>query len=147
MTLPQDLAAQMAGKTDHELQDMFACSADWSEQALGAARMELTKRNITVEAVPAAPKSQGLSCPKCSKTDIREPFGWRDFRISVFAALIASSAFMLLSERLSSSSLLVRLPLAIVPACLLVLACWTGLGALFDIKRCKTCGYRWSGKA
>jgi hypothetical protein len=146
MTSPQELAAQMADKTDQQLQEVFAHPADWSAHALDAARMELTKRNIDVETVPAMPESQGLSCPKCSKTDIRRPFCWRDFQISVLLALVASTAFEVITARLSSNSLLVKVPLVAFLTCCLVLPCWTFFSALLDMKRCRKCGYRWKGK-
>ena len=146
MTSPQELAAQMADKTDQELQEMFARPADWSAQALDAARIELTKRNINVEAVRAMPKSQELSCPRCFKTDIHRPFRWRDFQISVLLAFIASTAFEVITARLSSNSILVKIPLIAVLTCCLILPCWTFVSALIDMKRCRTCGYRWKGK-
>jgi hypothetical protein len=146
MTSPQELAAQMADKADQELQEMFARPADWSAQALDAGRMELTKRNIDVETVAAMPKSQGLSCPKCSQTDIRRPFRWRDFQISILLAFIASTAFEVITARLSSNSLLLKLPLVSVLTCCLVLPCWTFFSALLDMKRCRTCSHRWKGK-
>ena len=146
MTLPEELAPQMAGKTDQELQEMFARPEDWSAQALGAARMELTKRNINVKAVPVMQKSQELSCPKCSKTDIRRPFRWRDFQISVVSAFIASAAFEVITARLSSNCLLVKIPLVAVLICCFGLPCWTLFSALFGQNRCKTCGYHWKGE-
>jgi len=53
MNTPQEIAAQMAEKTDQQLQDMFARSADWSKEALDAAKGELEKRGIRIVVVPA----------------------------------------------------------------------------------------------
>jgi hypothetical protein len=55
MSTPQELAAQMATKTDQQLQDMFARPADWSKEALDGAKAELEKRGIRIVVVPVQP--------------------------------------------------------------------------------------------
>jgi hypothetical protein len=46
MKTPQELAQQMATQTDQQLQDMFSRPADWTPEALDAARAELRRRGI-----------------------------------------------------------------------------------------------------
>jgi len=53
MSTPQELAAQMATRTEQQLQDMFARPADWSKEVLNAAKAELEKRGIRIVVVPA----------------------------------------------------------------------------------------------
>ena len=49
MSTPQELAGQMAQKTDQQLLDMVARPAYWIPRQLDAAKAELQKRNITPE--------------------------------------------------------------------------------------------------
>lgn len=50
----------MAEKTDQQLQDMFARPADWSPQALDAARAELQKRNVSPVEIASQPANDEL---------------------------------------------------------------------------------------
>jgi len=56
----EELAARMAEKTDQQLRDIFARPADWSSQALDAARAELQKRNIPPIEIASQPATDEL---------------------------------------------------------------------------------------
>jgi hypothetical protein len=74
MSTPEDLAQQMAEKTDQELLAMFTSPADWTAQALDSAKAELRKRNVDTSHIDDAP----IRCPKCRSTQVtanKEGFG------------------------------------------------------------------------
>ena len=74
MSTPEDLALQMAEKTDEELLAMFTSPADWTPEALGSAKAELRKRNVDTSQIEDAP----IRCPKCRSTQVtanKEGFG------------------------------------------------------------------------
>jgi len=57
---PTELAERMAEKTDQQLRDMFVRPANWSSQALDAARAELQKRNIPPVETASQPANDEL---------------------------------------------------------------------------------------
>jgi hypothetical protein len=59
----EELAVRMAEKTVQQLLDMFVRPAEWSPQALDAARAELQKRNVRPVAIASQPANAELSVP------------------------------------------------------------------------------------
>lgn len=55
MKAPEDLAAQMAGKTSDELSAMLSRPDDWLPEALDAARAELQRRGIDANTIRVGP--------------------------------------------------------------------------------------------
>jgi hypothetical protein len=55
MNTPEDLAAQMADKTNDQLLAMFNRPDDWLSAALDAGRAELQRRGIEASALPVGP--------------------------------------------------------------------------------------------
>jgi hypothetical protein len=83
MKTPQELAEQMAAQTDQQLQDMFARPADWTPQALDAARAELQKRGLRpVEAAPPPPNKDYEVLPSGRKRLLKATV--LDIVISIF---------------------------------------------------------------
>jgi hypothetical protein len=142
MNTPQELTEQMVKKTDQELKDMFAKQADWSPQALDAARAELSKRGVNVEAVAAQP--QRGSCPKCSKTDIQRPFTWGAFAASIVLLFLGGALIQAFQTHMS---LPIEILCDVLSLGLLAMVVWTFFSALRGKNRCKACGHKWKGKA
>ena len=102
-----------------------------------------TQKLPTGEPAAVQTSSKGLSCPKCSSTDIRRPFGWGAFGISIvvffvggeFLELWVPSNFMLMQFHDAACT------------CILVSVIWIFCSAAFGKNRCKACKYSWKGKA
>ena len=138
-----ELTKQMVNKTDQDLKDMFAQQADWSPQALDAARAELSKRGVNVAALAA--QTQVGGCPKCSKTDIRQPYRWGAFAASVVVLFLGGALIQAFQAHMSRSFLIETL-CDFASLALVVVVIWTFFSALLGKNCCKTCGHRWKGK-
>ena len=55
MNTPENLAAQMAAKTNDQLSAMFKTPNDWLPEALDAARVELQQRGVDASTIPVGP--------------------------------------------------------------------------------------------
>jgi uncharacterized membrane protein YhaH (DUF805 family) len=70
MSTPQELAGQMAQKTDQQLLDMFAKPEDWLPEALDAAKVELRQRNVDMTAVISVGSQQGQRKAESNSWDV-----------------------------------------------------------------------------
>lgn len=63
MKAPEDLAVQMADKTNEQLVEMFKRPNDWLPEALHVARAELQRRGIDAGTIIAGPPPMQAGCP------------------------------------------------------------------------------------
>jgi hypothetical protein len=115
--------------------------------------------------------SKGLTCPKCSKTDIHRPFGgWRWFLASIVLLCLSNkllelqlikvtesffSPYDLIPspfsqkkeipiEVINKAQTAAAAPFYVVNVCLILFAVWMLYIALFGKNKCAACGHRWS---
>ena len=89
--------------------------------------------------MPTSPK---LSCPACSKTDIRQPFGLGAFVVSIVLLVLGGS--LISSFQILMGFGVFGKTLCEITWCILVIAViWIFLSGLLGKHRCKSCGHQW----
>jgi hypothetical protein len=95
--------------------------------------------------------SKSLSCPKCSKTDIRRPYGWGAFGISIVVLFVGAAIVQaVIPEKAIEAgqvSFAAQELSGGIQTCLVVAVIWTFFSALLGKNRCKACGHRWKDRA
>ena len=86
--------------------------------------------------VPQLPASASLSCPQCSKTDVRPPAGWWPFGMA-FGALILLSIVNKNDNVFFDAGTVICLGAVIQ----------TFYNAVTRKNKCRSCGFRWKGNA
>ncbi len=90
---------------------------------------------------------QGLSCPKCAKTDIRKPYGWVAFGIAIGALVLRGILEQVVVDS-GRPSFAVETFFATAAMIVLIAVVWTFFSALLGKNKCKACGFKWKkGKA
>jgi hypothetical protein len=94
---------------------------------------------------PKSPAASGLSCPKCSKLDVAQPFGCGAFVFSIVAFFVVGGIIQAVRSAGTPGFQLENL-LDFASVCVVVSVIWILLSALFGKNRCKACGHRWKRK-
>jgi len=87
---------------------------------------------------------QQSSCPKCSATDVRRPFSWGAFGVSIVVFFLGGALIQALQSR--GRSFAVEMFCDTLSMCIVVSVIWIFFSALLGKNRCKACGHRWRGK-
>lgn len=95
---------------------------------------------VTSEA--KTPPLPSLSCPKCSSTDIRRPYGGKAFVIWLIASVLNAILMEVFGEN-RRSSFVVEILFDTLCFLLLVSLVWLLVDSLSGKNRCKKCGYKW----